>query len=68
MFRCFSVPVAPALIGLILGPMAELQLRRALAMSQGDPGILVSTPLSVALLLTALLLLLLPLWRALRKA
>ncbi|MFO7311963.1 MAG: tripartite tricarboxylate transporter permease, partial [Bacillota bacterium] len=35
MRRC-DFPVAPAVIGLILGPLAEQQLRRALAISQGD--------------------------------
>lgn len=67
LFRCFSVPIAPALIGLILGPMAELQLRRALAISQGDPSILVTSPVAAALLGAAVLLLALPLWRALRQ-
>jgi putative tricarboxylic transport membrane protein len=67
LFRCFSVPVAPALIGLILGPMAELQLRRALAVSQGDPSILVTSPVSAGLLLAAALLLALPFWRAWRS-
>jgi len=66
LFRCFSVPVAPALIGLILGPMAELQLRRAMAISQGDPSILVTSPVSAGLLVAAALLLALPLWRAWR--
>ncbi len=66
LFRCFSVPVAPALIGLILGPMAELQLRRAMAISQGDPTILVSSPVAAALFLAALLLLTLPLLRLIR--
>jgi len=67
LFRCFSVPIAPALIGLILGPMAELQLRRALAVSQGDPSILVTSPVSAALLAAAALLLALPLVRAFRS-
>lgn len=66
LFRAYSVPVAPALIGLILGPMAELQLRRAMAISQGDPVALVSSPVSAGLMLTALVLLALPLIRRLR--
>lgn len=68
LFRCYSIPIAPALIGLILGPMAELQLRRALAISQGDPLTLVSTPVSIGLLLVALGLLLIPAVRHFRKA
>lgn len=53
LFRCFSVSVVPALIGLILGPMAELQLRRAMAISQGDLSILVTSPVSAGLLVAA---------------
>src|SRR3546814_8211419 len=32
--RLYSIPVAPAVIGLILGPLAEQQFRRALSISQ----------------------------------
>ena len=42
--RRFGYPVGPAVIGLILGPIAEEQLRRTLAISQGDPSALVSSP------------------------
>ncbi len=42
--RRFDYPVGPAVIGLILGPIAEEQLRRALAISQGDPSALISSP------------------------
>ena len=34
--RCADIPIAPAIIGLILGPLAEQQFRRAVAISQGD--------------------------------
>lgn len=47
--RHFSIPLAPVLIAAILGPMAETQLRRALAVSEGDPGVLVSSPLTLGL-------------------
>ncbi|WP_109471679.1 tripartite tricarboxylate transporter permease [Ornithinimicrobium cavernae] len=45
--RRYGWPVAPAIIGLILGPIAEGQLRRALQISQFDLGILVSSPFSI---------------------
>ena len=35
--RRFGWPVAPAVIGLILGPVAETNLRRALAIGEGNP-------------------------------
>ena len=34
--RQYGFPVAPLIIGAILGPLAETQLRRALAISDGD--------------------------------
>ena len=57
MRRC-GFPVAPCVIGLILGPLAETQLRRALSISQGDWTVFFTHPISAAVLaLTALLLL-----------
>jgi putative tricarboxylic transport membrane protein len=52
--RIYDFPIAPVLIGLILGPMAETQLRRALAISQGSITGLIGTPLSAGILLCAL--------------
>jgi putative tricarboxylic transport membrane protein len=49
LMREAGVPVAPAVVGLILAPLAEQQLRRALALSEGDWTTLVSSPLTVAL-------------------
>ena len=34
--RRWDIPVGPAVIGLIPGPLAETQFRRALSISQGD--------------------------------
>lgn len=45
---------APLLLGFILGPMIEVYARRALLLSQGDPSVFVTEPLSAVLLLTAL--------------
>ena len=47
---------APLLLGLILGPMMEENLRRALLLSRGDWSVLVTRPLSAGLLLAALAL------------
>lgn len=51
MMRRYSVPLAPVLIAVILGPMAETELRRALAVSEGSLGILVGSPITVTLYL-----------------
>ncbi len=48
---------APLILGLVLGPMMEEYLRRALLISLGDPMVLITSPLSAAFLLAALVLL-----------
>jgi putative tricarboxylic transport membrane protein len=45
-FRRFGVPITPLIIGVILGPMAELQMRRALQISGGEISALYATPMS----------------------
>ncbi|KOX14164.1 tripartite tricarboxylate transporter TctA [Saccharothrix sp. NRRL B-16348] len=42
--RRHGYPVAPLVVGLILGPMAEEQVRRTLQISEGDPAALVASP------------------------
>ncbi len=59
--RRFGYPIAPVVVGLILGPMAEQQLRRALAISQGDVTVLVHSPIAVILLLLAVCAVVVPL-------
>ena len=56
----FDFPIAPVVVGLILGPIAESQLRRALAISLGDPMTLLQSPISATLLGIALVALLAP--------
>lgn len=60
LMRRFDFPIAPVVIGLILGPIAEAQLRRALSISLGDPMVLLQSPLSATLLGIALLALVAP--------
>ncbi|HEX6320073.1 MAG TPA: tripartite tricarboxylate transporter permease [Burkholderiales bacterium] len=58
--RRWDFPVAPAVIGLILGPLAETQFRRALSISQGDASVFVTQPISAALLVLTALVILVP--------
>ncbi len=60
LMRRYDYPVAPMVVGLILGPMAEAQLRRALQISLGDPMILLENPGSATLLGIALVALVAP--------
>jgi putative tricarboxylic transport membrane protein len=67
--RRFGFPVAPVIVGLILGPLAEQQFRRALSISQGDMTVFVTHPISAVLLAIALLVVIAPwLVRRLRRA
>jgi putative tricarboxylic transport membrane protein len=59
--RVFDYPIAPVVVGLILGPMAEQQLRRALAISQGHVEVLFTSPIAAVLLSLAALALIVPL-------
>lgn len=68
LMRRFGYPVAPAVVGLILGPIAEEQLRRTLQISQGDLTALVSTPFSVTVYVAIVGLLALGLWLQRREA
>jgi putative tricarboxylic transport membrane protein len=64
--RRFGYPIAPVVVGLILGPLAEQQLRRALAISQGDPSVLLQSPVAIILYLIAAVAVLLPVYLRLR--
>ena len=64
LMRRFDYPIAPMVVGLILGPMAETQLRRALSISLGDPMALVESPIAAGLLAIAALALLAPFFMA----
>ena len=62
LMRLFGYPIAPVVVGLILGPMAEQQLRRALSIAQGDITSLVASPLAAGLLGLAAVALFLPMY------
>jgi putative tricarboxylic transport membrane protein len=59
--RVADVPLVPAVLGLILGPLAEQQFRRAVAISQGDLSVFATRPITATLLMAAAAVLLLPL-------
>ena len=61
--RRLDYPSAPLILGLVLGDSMERALRQSLMMSQGDPSILVSRPISATMLVLAVVLLLLPMFR-----
>jgi putative tricarboxylic transport membrane protein len=58
--RRYDFPTAPVIIGMILGPMAEQNFRQAMTISAGDWTVFFTRPLSVSILLIALLALMGP--------
>lgn len=69
LLRKQGVPMAPLILGFVLGDMMEQNLRRALSISNGEVGILVGSPITIGLWTAAVLMLVVPLglrWRARR--
>ncbi|WP_269184503.1 tripartite tricarboxylate transporter permease [Modestobacter sp. VKM Ac-2985] len=65
--RLYDIPIAPVLIAVILGPLAEYSLRDAMANSQNDPAVLVSSPITIVLYLLLVLGLIWSAWRRLTE-
>jgi putative tricarboxylic transport membrane protein len=51
LFRRYGYPITPLILGVVIGPMAELQLRRAVQISNGDFMTLIEKPFSVVIYL-----------------
>ncbi len=63
--RRFDFPTAPVVVGAILGPLAEAQMRNALSIGEGKWSVFIERPMSAALLVVIVALLVLP--RILRR-
>jgi len=60
LMRRFDFPTAPVVVGMILGPLAEAQMRNAVSIGEGSFLVFVQRPMSVVLLLVVVAVLLLP--------
>jgi putative tricarboxylic transport membrane protein len=58
--RRYSFPTAPVVVGMILGPLAEAQMRNALSIGEGHWSVFLQRPMSAFLLLVVLAVLVLP--------
>ena len=58
--RRFNFPTAPVLVGMILGPLAEAQMRNAISIGEGSALIFVQRPMSLTILVVVLLILIVP--------
>jgi len=58
--RRYDFPTAPVIVGLILGPVAEAQMRNALSIGQGNWSVFLERPMSLTLLTVVFLVLVTP--------
>jgi len=67
LLRKLDYPVAPAVLAIVLGPLAERSLRQSLISSQGDPLIFIERPISLSCILIAIALILVPVFQKFKR-
>jgi putative tricarboxylic transport membrane protein len=60
LLRKQGVPMAPLILGFVLGDMMEQNLRRALSITNGDPAVLLGSPIAIGLWIAAATMVVLP--------
>jgi putative tricarboxylic transport membrane protein len=60
LMRRFDFPTAPVVVGMILGPLAEAQLRNAVSIGEGSPMVFLQRPMSVTMIVVILAVLIVP--------
>jgi putative tricarboxylic transport membrane protein len=68
LMRRFDFPTAPVIVGMILGPLAEAQMRNALSIGEGRWSVFVERPASLVLLVIVVAVLVLPRLAKLRRS
>ncbi len=66
--RIFSFPAAPFILAFILGGMMEQALRQTLTISDGSLAILLDRPIGLTLMIIAVLVMIVPLFRRKKKS
>jgi putative tricarboxylic transport membrane protein len=67
LLRKLEYPMAPAVLAIVLGPLAESSMRQSLLINHGNPMIFFERPISGPIMLTAMLLFLVPAIQAVRR-
>jgi putative tricarboxylic transport membrane protein len=67
LFKKLKYPLAPLVLALVLGDMAEASFRQAMLLSQGDMAIFWSNPLVGTIMGLAMLMLVWPLWGVVKR-
>jgi putative tricarboxylic transport membrane protein len=60
LMRRFDFPTAPVVVGMILGPLAEAQLRNAVSIGEGSAMVFFQRPMSITLVVIVVAVLVLP--------
>ena len=68
LMRKLDYPLAPAVLAIVLGPLAEASVRQSLIMSHGSMTVFFERPISAVITLAALALLLAPLYKFFRRS
>ena len=67
LMRKLDYPMAPAVLAIVLGPLAEPALRQSLLMSGGEISIFFIRPIAGVISVAAIVLLLLPLYPVIKR-
>jgi len=67
LMRKLDYPMAPAVLAIVLGPLAEASMRQSLIINHGNPMIFFERPISGPIMAVAIILFLLPLLQMLRR-
>jgi putative tricarboxylic transport membrane protein len=67
LFKKFGYECAPLILGFILGPMLEVNLRRSLLISQGSFSIFFTRPIALTAIIVCAVLIIIPAYKAIRK-
>ena len=67
LMRKLDYPMAPAVLAIVLGPLAETSMRQSLLMAHGSPMIFFNRPIAAAITICAIILLFLPLLKLFRS-
>ncbi len=66
LLRKLDYPLAPAVLAIVLGPIAEPALRQSLLIANGDPMVFITRPIAGPITIIAIILILLPLFKLIR--
>jgi len=67
LMRKLDYPMAPAVLAIVLGPLAEISLRQSLLISDGDFLVFFDRPIAGSIMVVAIILILLPIWKVVKE-